>query len=140
MAHQERIGRITPAGVITEFAVPDAPDIILSAITTGADGNLWFATAIHQIGRFSLDGTVTMFPTTTPQSQPEAISAGPDGNVWFTEHTANQIGRITPNGAITEFVIPTKSSAPEGITAGPDGNVWFTEFNGNKIGLLKIAQ
>ena len=37
------IGRITPAGVITEFSVP--PGAIISspyAIVAGADGNIWF--------------------------------------------------------------------------------------------------
>ncbi|HEV2112580.1 MAG TPA: hypothetical protein VGR50_00445, partial [Terriglobales bacterium] len=34
------IGRITPTGVITKFAVPNAID--LDQIVLGPDGNLWF--------------------------------------------------------------------------------------------------
>jgi hypothetical protein len=36
-----KIGRITPAGVITEFPVPPGGDY-LPGITEGPDGNLWF--------------------------------------------------------------------------------------------------
>jgi virginiamycin B lyase len=39
----QQIGRITPAGVITEFSegLTDSP----SGITAGPDGNLWFTEA-----------------------------------------------------------------------------------------------
>ena len=36
-----KIGRITPAGVVAQFAVP-TPQSSPLGITTGPDGNLWF--------------------------------------------------------------------------------------------------
>jgi len=39
--YANRIGRITPSGVINEFLVP-TPDAGLSYIVKGPDGNLWF--------------------------------------------------------------------------------------------------
>src|SRR5258706_4936915 len=50
-----RIGRITPNGVVTEFVVPGvgAP----FAITAGPDGNLWFTdTNTNQIGKITPAG------------------------------------------------------------------------------------
>ncbi len=38
----DRIGRITPAGVVTEFGTGISPDANLRRITAGPDGNLWF--------------------------------------------------------------------------------------------------
>lgn len=103
-------------------------------ITSGPDGNLWFAEAdANKIGRITPQGVVTEFAIPTPGSRPYGIAAGPDGNVWFTESFGNKIGRITPGGTITEFPIPTASSLPVGIALGPDGNMWFTESNKNKI-------
>jgi sugar lactone lactonase YvrE len=130
-----KIGRITPAGVITEFPVPT-----LNArprdITTGPDGNLWFTeTNASRIGRVTPNGVVSEFPVPARGTE---IAVGPDGNLWFTESSANKIARITPAGVVTEFSIPTPDSQPFGITTGSDGNIWFTEFSGRKLGRLLV--
>ena len=138
-----KIGRITPAGTITEFAVLTAdsqPDGITA--WPGRQPLVHrFAFAGNKIGR------ITPVPAPSPNSaiptafsQPCRITAGPDGNLWFTELTGNQIGRITPCGTITEFARSSRPAAdPDGITAGPDGNLWFTEITGNKIGRITTA-
>ena len=135
-----KIGRITPAGVITEFNVPTVNSLPYG-ITAGPDGNLWFTEpGVNKIGRITTAGVITEFPISMQNSQPAFITAGPDGNLWFTELVGNNIGRITTAGAVTEFVIPTKDqSGLLGITAGPDGNLWFTESIVSKIGRLTPA-
>jgi streptogramin lyase len=135
-----RIGRITPTGTVTEFAVPTAhgyPD----DITTGPDGNLWFTEGnVNKIGRITPTGTITEFTLPSAYGDPYGIIAGPDGNIWFTKRNAKKIGRITPTGTITEFSIPeVDSSRPEAITAGPDGNLWFTKSGPSKIGRITTA-
>jgi virginiamycin B lyase len=118
---QNRIGRIAPAGRVTEFA---AGNVGLGDITAGPDGNLWF-TDDKRIGRITPSGSVTEFGAgiTNPVA---GITAGPDGNLWFTE--ADRIGRITPSGSVTEFAAGIRLAAsPGAITAGPDGNLWFIE-------------
>jgi len=132
------IGRITPDGTVTSFALPNTAAGPYD-IAAGPDGNLWFTEWNGAaIGRITPAGQATEFPLPDPGRSPgpRAITAGPDGNLWFTENgtSANDIGQITPSGQITEFPIPTGSSEPEGITVGPDGNLWFTEYNGNNIG------
>ena len=129
-----RIGRITPAGVLTEFAVPSGAP---SAITAGPDGNLWF-TEYGRIGRITTAGVVTEFLVPNP-SLMNSIVTGPDGNLWFAEYATNRIGRITPAGVVTEFVVPTASAQPNGIAAGPDGALWFTENGTGKIGRITTA-
>jgi streptogramin lyase len=142
-----RIGRITPSGVITEFTVPTAGSDP-SGIVTGADGNLWFTEqATNKIGRITPSGTITEFAIPTgggPKngftgSEPIEITAGPDGNVWFTEYLGNKIANITPAGVITEFAIPTPSVGPFGIALGRDGNLWFTEQDANKVASITLG-
>ena len=131
-----QIGRITTAGVITEFPLPRS-DSNPGGITAGPDGNLWFTElTANKIGRITPTGVITEFPLPGSDSYPDGITAGPDGNLWFTESAANKIGRITPAGVITEFPLPRSDSNPGSIAAGPDGNLWFTEPNANQIGRI----
>ncbi len=121
---------------INEFNVPTALSQP-SGITSGPDGNLWFAEGNgNKIGRITPGGVFTEFPIPTPSSTPIGITSGPDGNLWFAEGNGNKIGRITPGGVFTEFPIPTPFSTPIGITGGPDGNLWFTEQIGNNVGRI----
>ena len=136
-----KVGRITPAGVVTEFPVPTA-DCTPNGIASGPDGNLWFTEMNYltgnKIGRITTAGVITEFPVPTTAGVPLTITSGPDGNLWFTEANGKKIGRITTAGTITEFAIPSGGS-PNTITSGPDGNVWFTEFVDNRIGRITPA-
>jgi virginiamycin B lyase len=144
-----KIGRITPVGVVTEFALPpplpqnDASTRGPYGITLGRDGNLWFVENFgpyDSVGKITPAGVVTEFVIPTVNSVPWSITSGPDGNLWFTEQSGNKIGRINPTtGAISEFTVPTPGSQPACITAGPDGNLWFTELGGGKVGRITPA-
>src|SRR5260370_1190123 len=57
-----KIGRITTAGVFTEFPIPTA-GCCPSGITTGPDGALWFTELTpSNIGRITTAGVSTAFP------------------------------------------------------------------------------
>jgi streptogramin lyase len=142
-----KIGRITPAGVVTEFQLPGTWTGPLG-ITAGPDGNLWFTVSqiipdnlipgqTARIGYITPKGAITEFPA-PGNGTPWSITAGPDGNLWYVSATTagSFIGRVTPAGVITTFPTPTFSPGLEGITKGPDGNLWFTEANDNKIGRI----
>jgi streptogramin lyase len=121
-----KIGRITTAGVLTEYAIP-AANSYPYGITTGPDGALWFTEVNAQkIGRITTDGLVTEYPVsgTPTTSFLRDITAGADGALWFNKWCTG-ISRITTAGAITDY---STSSCPQGITAGPDGAVWFADF------------
>lgn len=137
------IGRITPDGTVTHYAVPTVPRFGFGGITAGPDGNVWFTESrgeLNQpslIGRITPDGTVTEFSNLRVNSFTGGITAGADGNLWFTtlNHTGGpfeEVERITPDGVVTEFPAALGFGP---ITAGPDGNVWFAG-NGNRIGRI----
>lgn len=123
------IGRITPAGQVTQFSDGITPSATLASwITSGPDGNLWFTEeSLDQVARITPAGVVTEFSKgIAVGANPSSITAGPDGNLWFTEGSAGRIGQITPTGHVTEF-FQGISGEPTDIVAGPDGNLWFTD-------------
>jgi streptogramin lyase len=136
-----RIGRITPAGVITFYDLPGLylSGLGLTGITAGPDGNLWFTeTVANAIGRITPAGDdIIEFPLPTPNGAPFGITVGSDGNLWFAGF--DRIGRVTTAGVITEFPIPTGNAEGRGIALGSDGNLWFAEYTGNKIGRAALS-
>jgi streptogramin lyase len=126
------VGRITPAGSITTYAIPTQYSDP-GKMTLGLDQNVWFVENLGKVGRVTMTGNITEF---SPSSGADGIATGSDGNLWFTEGDANKIGRITTSGSITEFDLPVAGSFPYDIAAGPDGNLWFTESNRNVLGRI----
>jgi streptogramin lyase len=125
-----QIGEINPAThAIAEFPAP-ITNALLSTITAGPDGNLWFTEGGgNNIGMINpATHAITEFPIPYANASPTGITAGPDGNLWFTGGGTNSIGMINPTThAIAGFPVPTANAGLAGITAGPDGNLWFTE-------------
>jgi streptogramin lyase len=88
--YASKIGRITTAGVTTEYPVPTA-NSQPGGIVTGPDGALWFAEDIgNKIGRITTAGTFTEYAVPTANSYPNWIAAGDDGALWFTEAERQQ--------------------------------------------------
>ena len=109
-----RIGKITTAGKITQFPIPDTPKgsktpDVATSITRGPDQNLWFNLAEDNfltgptpapfVGRITTGGKARVFnlpsaPVTAKDSigglyalGAETITLGPDGKLWFTSTT-----------------------------------------------------
>jgi len=101
-AESSKIGRMTTAGAVSEFAVSGSG---VQGIANGPDGNAWFVEAYAgKIGKISPAGAITEFklwtvvptvPVSYYTSVP-AIVTGPDGNLWFTESDADKIGQFAP--------------------------------------------
>ena len=107
---QNKIGRITTTGTITEFTIPSTmPDGVTSGptgITAGPDGALWFTEKnTHKIGRITTTGVITEVLTPTPQSLPVSITVGPGQQLWFTEMWANQIGQLILGSEVAVKVV-----------------------------------
>src|SRR4051794_1896494 len=100
----EEVGRITPAGAISVLRVPGG--ISPGAITTGPDGNLYFAGSSRGagIGRITTGGVITAIAV--PASG--GIAAGPDGNIWLTE-----------DGNIAQLVLTKPATASPPVAATP---------------------
>jgi streptogramin lyase len=135
LPHQNKVGRISPSGDITEVLGITGP----MGITAGPDGNLWITQSSDSIAQITTTGIITAFPI-APESYPDAITVGADGNLWYVITVAykggNKIGRITTTGVYTEFNVPTWASGISNLTAGKDGSIWFSESWADKIGRI----
>jgi len=93
-----RIGKITTAGVITEYSSGITVGATPFFLAAGPDGNVWFTeegSGSHTIGKITPAGVVTEYSRRiTTDANPAGITAGPDGNVWFTERDSDRIARI----------------------------------------------
>jgi len=153
-----KIGRITTAGMVTEFPIP-TPCGHSHGITAAPDGKVWFVERDgNKIGRIdpkagndaAIRASITEFPIPGPKcanrscpagiqsSGPHGIAVGPDGNLWFGENWSDRLGRITRKGVITTFPVPNLVGGiplyVNNVAKGPDGNVWFGNLNSNQIG------
>jgi streptogramin lyase len=132
------IGRITPAGTISEFAVPDPSP---QGPIAGPDGNIWFPElTLNMIAVVTPAGTlIHQFPIPTIANN-YYLTLAPDGNIWFADYDRAYISQIITQGpamgTITQFPIPFGADS---ITTGPDGNLWFTATNQNLIGSMNTA-
>jgi virginiamycin B lyase len=141
---QNRIGRMTTSGVVTEFSLPSA-FILPHSICLGPDGAFWFTSDAAQVGRIDMSGGGFRYYNLPENSgniyaQFSAITTGSDGNLWLgvlPPSGAGRVVRLTPTGSITEF--PLQNGFPLDITAGPDGALWFTEVGADKIGRMTTA-
>lgn len=87
-----RIGRITPAGAITEFQLAEGSQP--RDIVSGPDGNLWFTDyGSGQLSQITPDGVVT--PVESIRGGPWGIARGPDATIWLTQIDGNRVGRFT---------------------------------------------
>jgi streptogramin lyase len=130
------IGKITPAGKITEFPYPSGINQY-GGVSAGSDGNVWFAqSSQNAMGKVTKTGKITMF-TIQVTCIPAATMLAKDKNVWFACLTnAPMVGRITPSGKITLFTGggTFNSNETEMFGAvGPDGNPWFASGNNNVV-------
>lgn len=151
----QKVGRITTAGVVTEFPIANAQALI--GIASGPDGNLWFTDmTAEKIGHISTSGTNIVQYSLAAGSFPEGITAGPDGNLWFVEQKATgdyEIGKITTAGKVAYYSTKETAGPFEEfgsisyinfgvIAAGPDGNLWFVNPQNNlnsQVGKITTA-
>ena len=93
-----RVGRITPDGTITEFAIPSQTGSPIN-IAVGPDRNIWF-TKQSALGRVTPDGVITEFPV---PSGGTGLTAGSDrrppdrltDRLWYAASGANKIGFLS---------------------------------------------
>lgn len=127
----DAIGKVTPAGSITEF---DANNFFRSSLVPGPDGNIWWAdwglNRIAPSGEIKWVGT----PGSGESRNPEDLAFGPSENLWFTssrfEDPGNgAVGVMAPTGRVEEYNVGfNPGSWPREIVFGPDGNFWFADW------------
>ena len=133
------IGRITPAGAVTEFPV-NCNFCILADIVQGPAGVLYFTSNNAELGRITTAGMVQA-AIPMPNSSALAGNLASNGNdIWITDFNNNVVWRYAiSTGVFTQFVPPTPGSVPFDVAVDNAGTVWFTEFGNNAIGRLNSA-
>jgi streptogramin lyase len=133
------IGRITPAGAVTEFPV-NCNFCILTDIVQGPPGVLYFTSNNAELGRITTAGVVQAAVPMPDSSALAGNLAFHGGDIWITDFNNNVVWRyVISTGVFTQFVPPTAGSVPFDVAVDSAGIVWFTEFGNNAIGRLNPA-
>ena len=94
-----RVGRITPRGEITEFAIP-SPTGSPTNVAVGPDRNVWY-TKGAALGRVTPDGVITEFPLGS-NARGVGLTAGSDrqpplklaNRLWYADGNGNRISYL----------------------------------------------
>ena len=104
-----QIGRITPAGAVTEFPV-ECNFCILTDIIQGPDNVLYYTSNEDVLGRITTAGTsapAIQMPDTDVLAGSLAVHGD---DVWITDFNNHSLWRYDiPSGQFTQFVPPTPS-------------------------------
>src|SRR5687768_176580 len=100
------VGRITPAGDITEFPV-NCSFCSLSDIVQGPEGILYFTSNEPILGRITTSG-VFLAPIPMPESDVLAGDLAVNGNeIWITDFNNDSLWRYNvTDGQFTQFPVP----------------------------------
>jgi virginiamycin B lyase len=129
------IGRITPAGEITEFPV-NCSFCSLSDIVQGPQDILYFTSNEPNLGRITTSG-VFLEPIPMPNSAVLAGDLAVHGNeIWLTDFNNDSLWRYdVAAGQFTQFPVPE----PADVAVDSGGRVWFTAPLAPGIGELNPA-
>jgi streptogramin lyase len=131
-----KIGRMTPAGNLKEFALPAGSSPI--DIATGSDGSLWITDNDGlSIDRLTPDGVLTRFhlPAWQPwEGAPTRIAASHHGDLWFTEWNSGKLGRISVTGQFSQ--VDLGDFRPDNITVDAQDDVWLADAHLRRVGRL----
>ncbi len=132
-----RIGRVTPAGQVSEFGGQLPKNLEAGGIVAAADGNLWFTLNSFaqllpdkrvppQIGRITPSGEVTTYPLPLDAKYGVGdLVAGPNGYLWFV--AAGSLWQISPQGTIARLPFDLGQDNVTTLEAGQEGNLWFAK-------------
>jgi streptogramin lyase len=129
-ARVRKIGKITPAGAISQYTLP-AEGGAPNGIAPGQDGNVWFTQSSALVGRITPNGEVTRLLTPTAESEPFDLAPGVGGDLWVTEQGKGRLALVASGG-------PAAVAQPPAITgAGVAGNLQVCNSSWASWGLLQ---
>jgi putative type II/III system pilus formation protein len=139
-AERTHIGRITPAGQITEYGLPNShtPG---GHVTTGGDGQVWFdenspsSSGVYTVGRIDpISGKITELKANCPfqcyHGGPLGIAESGNGDVYLLADqpgyadTYYYLGRFVHSGN-RGWIDITGTGAFAPLVEGPDGALWW---------------
>lgn len=126
------VGRITPAGAITEFLV--CQFCFPTSIVQGGDGNFYF-TSNDGLGRITPEGVVTALGPPPVVIGNRVAARGDD--VWFTDFNNDLLWRYSISGGeFTSFPLPGQGTVfrvPDGVAVDANGVIWIADFGANSL-------
>ncbi len=130
-----QIGRITPAGDITEFD-PACNGCILNDIIQGPGDVLYYNSNDPFLGRITTSGKI-LKPIAMPESDVLAGNLAAHGDeIWFTDFNNDSLWRYdVVSEQFTQFAVPE----PSDVVVDEAGIVWFTAPLEPGIGRLDPA-
>jgi virginiamycin B lyase len=130
-----QIGRITPAGAITEFG-PACEFCIVTDIIQGPDDVLYYTSNDPILGRITTGGEI-LDPIAMPESDALGGNLAVHGNeIWITDFNNDSLWRYdVGSGQFTQFSVPEPADA----VVDAAGIVWFTAPLEPGIGRLDPA-
>jgi virginiamycin B lyase len=129
-----KVGRITTAGQITEYPIPNNASGLADSGPTDivpSGGGLWFLTDIGESTyRMATNGTFTLVYSN--EFYPAAnLSPSDTGGVWLMQsfgdgdtQDGQALVRVDPDGTATDYPA-THTNHLYSIAEAPDGSVWF---------------
>jgi len=128
------IGKVTPAGAITEFPMSDGS--LPQEIVSGPQGRLWFLdhAGAGTIGSATTAGTISEDTAADKfVGQPTGLMKAPSGILYFGA-CLPAIGHVLLDGSVSNNPGTTCSgSQPVQIAVGSDGNLWWIEEGSGDI-------
>jgi streptogramin lyase len=117
-----KIGRITPAGAVTEFPV-ECNGCIITDIAPGPGDTLYFTSNDASLGSITTAGQ-QLASVPLPNSNALGGNLAVHGNdVWITDFNNDSLWRYTiTSGEFTQFLVPE----PADVAVDSLGRVWFT--------------
>ena len=119
-----KIGRVTPAGAITEFDA-DCNFCILTDIDQGPEGILYMTSNNPILVRFDVDTQTLLPPIDIPDTgSAQEIDVNGD-DIWFIADSNSLVRYTITAGQFTEFPLAFDKS-PADVVIDDEGDPWFT--------------
>jgi streptogramin lyase len=136
-ACRDQVGKVTPAGVVTEFAGHGS-----QYIGAAPDGAVWIQGSGLNVGRVAPNGTYTEYPKPFYDSTCTSIVQGPDGAMYLG--CSGSVFRIVSTGAsmgsmtlLVNYQTPGYVTGFNALTVGPDQHSLWTLSDGPFAQLLR---
>jgi virginiamycin B lyase len=133
---------------LTPYSIPVGMDAVYDTMSTGPDGDMWYATAGQPFELASLDpqtGTVTEYPIEDGEDEITSTIGGPDGpggSLWYTNYNlsdengyTSKVGLFSPENGDAEAQLPSHGRA-DSVAYTEDGYAWVLDAVGTSTPMI----